>query len=1348
MLPTFRGTAEPGSTVTISADGSQLGSTVTDANGSWLFTVPNPLTEASYEVSVSTLGTTPARFSLTNSLDIGDVAPTNLDGLQLTDDRITFFLFGNDLDGIVESDDVILAADNVRLALPLNGLAASTNVGQFFRLRDGRLLLDQESADDPTPNYRLINEGLQSSFGLAGILPFGIRRIEMRNVDTSDGFSAEFVAVGSFGEVELRRETPFPERVARELIRNQLSPDCKFDGTDDPDQCVEIYFQGTDVLLDEEAGVNASLNRVADVRTVEDLQNAAAAILYASRFEEIVDDAGMRGLFERDDEPSQAFAEMFRPQEDAAQRIVDSAVAHANSIEDPTEQDFQFVLETMKFASTAFLLTLEVEPTQTIRDLTPAISKEVQRLQIDARSIDEINEGIDHSIIVATANQDDINGAAIQTIEGFIDAFVARVAVGDNDRTKLANTAISLAENLEFLTDENNSPNYRPDDVLERMRQHMSATFEFDPNNLLPQKPPAPLEPPVNDAVKVAILVGDLPLDAEGRLTTEGVTGLLENVPNGVTKLAPLESEFEFSFAIDNGSLVPLNIPNLTLAFDDLQLGKGFEAAGFLSLGSHGADGQFSQGTFAGGLDLQGDIGGFDGSLGVTIDGTSANRGFFPDEDGRGGDLVAQAIVDLNLTTPPDFPGFFLDVENAEATFDLLLHVDQGLIGGQYRVAATSISKGAITTNTRTTAGRSVLRVDRFGTRTVTREPQPVQTVTTSLLKSRLANGFVSDGQVHFDANGNGIADFLDVNGNGMRDNDELLEPIALTDAGGLFELAILPEFDQNGSGEIDPFDGLLVSTGGIDQGTGLSSPLRFKAPAGSVAVTPVTTVISALATEQEIQLQAAHDLLRDGLTVSGKHLRTTTDFFADDLISQINEGDASAILDYFALVQLDNIALLFGAGLQSDTIGLPDTGDHVFHAIAEELAAAGELEVSDSAALSRILVSASNRLGMTLNLDIAQAIVQVAIQANNAVAETNEATGLDLLVLVKQRQRFIQTEVTQALGAAVSGQLTPEQFVLLNVTGTITFAAGETEQVIRVPVHADSIDEVGEVFHVQLSDPTHALLATLRGVGTVQIPTNATVFPSEIQLGGPAIIRLGEELGVRVSLPGIVGGTVYWDDGQVDVAEITVNSDTVVASATHQYAQGGQYEITAYLQHGAGQTIIGRQTVTVRDPGDSNLDGWFNTADLVQVLQIGKYETDVPATWEEGDWDGNGYFGTSDLVLALQIGRYEVRALAANEENYGQQTQIAESTQCAPVCFDANQSMTMVEVGGNGEGQDSEETDTVLMLEGQSGEVAAALAISRHATIGEQTAAVDLIFQQGGENRNKRSRFKPAFVA
>jgi hypothetical protein len=59
---------------------------------------------------------------------------------------------------------------------------------------------------------------------------------------------------------------------------------------------------------------------------------------------------------------------------------------------------------------------------------------------------------------------------------------------------------------------------------------------------------------------------------------------------------------------------------------------------------------------------------------------------------------------------------------------------------------------------------------------------------------------------------------------------------------------------------------------------------------------------------------------------------------------------------------------------------------------------------------------------------------------------------------------------------------------------------------------------------------------------------------------------------------------------------------------------------------------------------GDANLNGVFNTGDLVHVFKEGEYEdTEVGnSTWETGDWNGDGDFGSGDLVLSFQTGAFE----------------------------------------------------------------------------------------------------------
>ncbi len=73
---------------------------------------------------------------------------------------------------------------------------------------------------------------------------------------------------------------------------------------------------------------------------------------------------------------------------------------------------------------------------------------------------------------------------------------------------------------------------------------------------------------------------------------------------------------------------------------------------------------------------------------------------------------------------------------------------------------------------------------------------------------------------------------------------------------------------------------------------------------------------------------------------------------------------------------------------------------------------------------------------------------------------------------------------------------------------------------------------------------------------------------------------------------------------------------------------------------------------------GDANLDGEFNSTDLVVVFTTGEYEdaTAANSTWVTGDWNGDSEFDSSDFVVAFSDGGYEqgVRPAAAVPEPAG----------------------------------------------------------------------------------------------
>jgi hypothetical protein len=82
------------------------------------------------------------------------------------------------------------------------------------------------------------------------------------------------------------------------------------------------------------------------------------------------------------------------------------------------------------------------------------------------------------------------------------------------------------------------------------------------------------------------------------------------------------------------------------------------------------------------------------------------------------------------------------------------------------------------------------------------------------------------------------------------------------------------------------------------------------------------------------------------------------------------------------------------------------------------------------------------------------------------------------------------------------------------------------------------------------------------------------------------------------------------------------------------------------YDTNGNGQVEEGdvawlHRTYINRSEADVNLDGVFNSSDLVKIFQAAKYETGEEATWTEGDWDNDGDFDSSDLVRGFSLSVY-----------------------------------------------------------------------------------------------------------
>ena len=125
------------------------------------------------------------------------------------------------------------------------------------------------------------------------------------------------------------------------------------------------------------------------------------------------------------------------------------------------------------------------------------------------------------------------------------------------------------------------------------------------------------------------------------------------------------------------------------------------------------------------------------------------------------------------------------------------------------------------------------------------------------------------------------------------------------------------------------------------------------------------------------------------------------------------------------------------------------------------------------------------------------------------------------------------------------------------------------------------------------------------------------------------------------VPSPGAIDGVLRGDfdaNGVLDVNDINLLLTELRSNAPAiRFDLSGDGNVNTDDRDFLVETLLGTSY------GDSNLDGIFNSNDLVLIFQAGQYEDDIAgnSTWETGDWNGDGDFTTFDLVTAFRRSKY-----------------------------------------------------------------------------------------------------------
>ncbi|MCA9201315.1 MAG: hypothetical protein KDA87_27430, partial [Planctomycetales bacterium] len=124
----------------------------------------------------------------------------------------------------------------------------------------------------------------------------------------------------------------------------------------------------------------------------------------------------------------------------------------------------------------------------------------------------------------------------------------------------------------------------------------------------------------------------------------------------------------------------------------------------------------------------------------------------------------------------------------------------------------------------------------------------------------------------------------------------------------------------------------------------------------------------------------------------------------------------------------------------------------------------------------------------------------------------------------------------------------------------------------------------------------------------------------------------------MTIAQPGIELGD-FNDNQRLDVGDVDALMARVALGAADERFDVNQDGAVNSVDHQLWVEVLRRTYV-----GDANLDGRFDSRDLVAVFREGAYERNphTDASWALGDWNGDGVFSSQDLTAAFLEGSYE----------------------------------------------------------------------------------------------------------
>ena len=299
-----------------------------------------------------------------------------------------------------------------------------------------------------------------------------------------------------------------------------------------------------------------------------------------------------------------------------------------------------------------------------------------------------------------------------------------------------------------------------------------------------------------------------------------------------------------------------------------------------------------------------------------------------------------------------------------------------------------------------------------------------------------------------------------------------------------------------------------------------------------------------------------------------------------DTALASISPSATFTYDPFFSITQTGSVSTpgqIVGAGASAASFTAPGNAEQLLWTIPVHAGAVGTLNFTSSfdtiAGHDNLLYGLDDPLPQgnvefdTLTLQVFSDTVPTVAIGNVTQAEGNDAGTDTPYVFSVNLSDASGSPVTVAYSTGGGTATTPADYAA--TSGTLTFAAGVTQQLITVLVKGDLLDEADETFSVTLSSPTNATLSTSSvGTGTI---TDDDATPT-LLVSSPSIIEGNSgttNLLYTVSLSAASGRQITAQFATADGTATTGNSDYQATSGTLTFAAGDTTKLVTVAING-----------------------------------------------------------------------------------------------------------------------------------------------------------------------------------